>query len=161
MEVVLALSIILVVALSSAPHHVRKAPSMPAPPTTGAGRWNARALPIITSLVDDLRAIDSHTSQPTQAEPGWLGTDDARLRTDAAAAQRLQAPPNPGMRTAWTVTLDHLWRAERTLGAAVTSLDPATVALAHQQFAVAGAGLLRIGQAISPQPRPDLTVTGR
>jgi len=157
----LALSILLVVALASAPHHRRESPSTPATPPTGAGIWNARALPLVTSLVDDLRAIDTHTSQPTQAQPVWLGTDDARLRADATAAQRLQPPPNPGMRTAWTTTLGRLWRAERTLGAAATSLDPATVALANQQFAVAGAGLLRIGQAISLPAPSGLAVTDR
>jgi hypothetical protein len=134
---------------------------MPATPTTGTGLWNERALPIVASLVDDLRAIDSHTSQPTQAEPVWLGTDDARLRADVGAARQLQPPPEPSIRTAWTATLSRLWRAERTLGAAATSLDPATVALAHQQFGVVGDGLLRIGQAISPSAPPGPAVTDR
>jgi hypothetical protein len=101
-------------------------------------------------LVDDLRAIGRHTADPTHAEPAWLSSDAARLQADLDAAQRLQSSPDPIIRPAWTQTLGHLSRSDRTLQVAAKSLDPATVALAHDQFAVAGDGLVRIGQAISP-----------
>ena len=119
-------------------------------PLTKTGVWNAHAVPIVTSLADDLRAIMRDTADPTQAEPAWLGFDDARLRTDLDAAQRLQPSPDPIVRTAWTETLGRLLRSDRTLEAAASNLDPATVELTHQQFTVAGDGLVRIGQVISP-----------
>lgn len=161
METALGVSILLVVALASATHHPGKALSTPSAPLTGASIWNAQALPIVASLVDDVRAVDSHTSQPTQAEPTWLGTDDARLRADVDAARRLQPPTDPSMRTDWSAALSRLSRAERTLGAAAANLDPATVALAHQQFAVAGDVLLRIGRSIAPPVPPGPAVTDR
>jgi hypothetical protein len=45
--------------------------------------------------------------------------------------------------------VDRLLLADRTLHAAATNLDPAAVALAYQEFAAAGDGLLRMGETIS------------
>jgi hypothetical protein len=104
----------------------------------------------VISLVDDLRAIQNHTADPSQPDLTWLGSDDARLQADIGAAQRLQPAPDPTMRTAWTAVLAQAGVTYRTLRAAATNLDPATVALAHQQSTVAGDGLLRMGQVLSP-----------
>jgi hypothetical protein len=54
------------------------------------------------------------------------------------------------MRPAWRTAVSRVQVADRTLDAAATSLDPAAVALAHQQFGAAGDELLRMGQALSP-----------
>jgi hypothetical protein len=112
--------------------------------------WDQQAVPVVISLVDDLRAIESHTADPTNAVPAWLGADDSRLRADVTAAQQLRAAPNPTVRGFWSLAVSRLAAADRTLHAAAGSLDPAAVALAHQQFATAGDDLLRLGQAVSP-----------
>ena len=53
------------------------------------------------------------------------------------------------MQTAWSAALGRLLLADRTLPAASVNLDPAAIALAHQQFAMAGDDLLGIGEGIS------------
>jgi hypothetical protein len=112
--------------------------------------WGSQAVPVITSLVDDLRAIETHTADPSHPVTAWLRSDDARLQPDLNAAQRLAAPPDQTVRTVWSNTLAQLTVAGRTLHAAASTIDPAAVALAQQQFAVAGNGLLQLGQAITP-----------
>jgi hypothetical protein len=101
-------------------------------------------------LVDDLRAIENHTADPTGADPASLSNDDSRLRTDLAAALALQPSPDSTVRPAWSAALSYLAQGDRTLRAASTNPDPAIVALAHQQFEIAGNSLVRIGQAITP-----------
>jgi hypothetical protein len=103
----------------------------------------------VIALVDDLRTIESHTADATQVDPASLSSDDARLQADFGAAGRLQPSPDPALQSGWTAVLSRLWLAQRTLHAAASSLDPAAVALAHQQFTVAGDGLLSVGEQIS------------
>jgi hypothetical protein len=112
--------------------------------------WDQQAVPIVISLVDDLRAIETHTADPTNAAPALLGADDSRLRTDVAAAERLGAAPNATVRGYWSLVVSRLAGADRTLHVAASSLDPAAVAMAHQQFAATGDELLRLGQAVLP-----------
>lgn len=112
--------------------------------------WGGQAVPVITSLVDDLRAIELHTADPSHPVTASLRSDDAQLQSDLGAAQRLDAAPNQSVRTVWTSALARLSVAGRTLHAAASTIDPAAVALAHQQFAVAGNDLLQLGQAITP-----------
>jgi hypothetical protein len=136
----------LTVALASAPSGSRRAPS--AAPTQ-LGSWNQQAVPIVIALVDDLRSAETHTTDATQADPASLSLDDSHLQADAAMAQRLEPSPEPGLQSNWTAALSSLSLAQHTLHAAATSLDHATIAIAHQQFAVAGDNLLRVGQQIS------------
>jgi hypothetical protein len=112
--------------------------------------WDSQAVPVITSLVDDLRAIESHTADPAHPVTASLQADDARLQRELYAAQGLAAPPGQTVRTVWSGTLARLAIAGRTLHAAARTTDPAAVALAHQQFAVAGDDLLQLGQTVAP-----------
>jgi hypothetical protein len=105
---------------------------------------------VITSLVDDLRAIELHTADPVHPVTASLRSDDSRLQPDLRAAQRLVAAPDQSVRMVWTAALARLTVAGRTLQAAASTIDPAALALAHQQFAVAGEDLLHLGQAITP-----------
>jgi hypothetical protein len=107
-------------------------------------------VPVITSLIDDLRAIELHTADPSHPVIAWLRSDDSHLQPDLSAAQQLAAPPDQSVRTAWTGTLARLTVAGQTLHAAASTIDPAAVALAHQQFALAGDDLLQLGQAVAP-----------
>jgi hypothetical protein len=107
-------------------------------------------VPVVTSLVDDLRAIELHTADPSHPVVAWLRSDDSHLQPDLRAAQQLAAPPDQSVRTVWTDTLARLTVASQTLHAAVSTIDPAAVALAHQQFALAGDNLLQLGQTVTP-----------
>ena len=146
----MALSILLTVALASAHHGPQQAAAVPATPPTNPAIWTQRALPIVVSLVDDVRAVEADTVDPTHPDPARLYTDDSRLRADVAAAQRLGPSPEWSMKTVWTSTVTRLSLADRALHAAAANRDPAAVTLTHQLFSVTGDSLLRIGRAMTP-----------
>jgi hypothetical protein len=50
----------------------------------------------------------------------------------------------------WGRVLAQFVTPQRTLAAAATTLSPATVALAHEQFAAAGDALVQLGQELRP-----------
>jgi hypothetical protein len=118
-----------------------------ADPSALAG-WGRAGVPSITSLIDDLRAIETDTAHPGAATPPALARDQARLLTDLATAERLPTPPGATVAAGWRQTLVELAGAGRTLRAAATSDDPATIVVAHQRFELAGNGLLAVGQAV-------------
>jgi hypothetical protein len=122
----------------------------PATPPRNPGSWTQRALPIVISLVDDVRAAEADTADPTQADPARLQTDDSRLQADLASAERLEPSPAWTMRPVWTSTLGRLSLGDRALHAAAGNLDPAAVTLAHQLFSATGDSLLRMGRAMTP-----------
>ena len=146
----MAFSILLAVALASAHHGPHRAAPLPATPSTNPAIWTQRALPIVVSLVDDPRAAEADTVNPTHADPARLQIDDSRLRADVAAAQRLEPSPESSMKAVWTSTVTRLSLADRALHAAAANRDPAAITLAHQLFGVTGESLLRIGRAMTP-----------
>jgi hypothetical protein len=158
-EAGVALAILATVALASAgggpggaprPPAVAAGPGLGPVPSSELAAWGRQAVPVITSLVDDLRATETHTADPSHPVTAWLRSDDSQLQRDLNAALRLAAPPDQTVRTVWSGTLARLTVAGRTLQAAASTIDPAAVALAHQQFAVAGNSLLQLGQAVTP-----------
>jgi hypothetical protein len=116
--------------------------------SSALGGWGRAGVPSITSLIDDLRAAETDTAHPGAAPPA-LTQDQARLVSDLATAERLPAPPGGAVATVWHQTLAELAGAGRTLRAATTSNDPAAIVVAHQQFELAGNGLLAVGQAVA------------
>jgi hypothetical protein len=149
-EMAVALSILLTVALASVHHGPRQAAPIPGMPPTNPAIWTQRALPIVVSLVDDVRAAEADTVDPAHAVPARLHIDDSRLRADVAAAQGLEPSPESSMKTIWASTVTRLSIADRALHAAATDEKPAAIALAHQLFDVTGESLLRIGRAMTP-----------
>jgi hypothetical protein len=147
--------ILATVALASAGGGPHPTPAPAAGPSaagtrSGLASWQGQAVRVITSLVDDLRAIELHTADPSHPLPASLWSDDSHLQPDLRAAQQLTAPPDRFVRTVWTGTLAQLTVAGRTLHAAASTIDPAAVALAHQQFALAGDDLLQLGATVTP-----------
>jgi hypothetical protein len=83
---------------------------------------------MITSLIDDVRALQTDT-------PAARPRDDSHLRTDLDAARRLSAPPDSIAAAVWLRTLGQL--------AAATIHDPAALA-------AAGDDLLQLGEMVQP-----------
>jgi hypothetical protein len=110
--------------------------------------WSRTGIPAITSLIDDLRVIELGTGPGTTVSPASLGQAASRLGQDLAAARTLPAPPDGAVAALWTRTLDVMANGERALGTPTARPDPTTIAEAHLQFAIAGADLLDVAQAI-------------
>ena len=158
-EMAVALAILLAVALASTGGGPRAAPAS----SSALVAWGRGAVPVITSLVDDLGSIESDTAHPANVAVVALRADFSTFETDLVTAQHLSEPPAAAIRTTWTATLSQLTAAARTLGAAVTTLDPAAVAVTHQRVATAGAGLLQIGRSLAAggEPGPGPPSRGR
>jgi hypothetical protein len=100
-------------------------------------------------LVDDLGSIEGDTAHPAAVDVVALRADFSRFQTDLITVRLLSKPPGATVRATWTATLAQLAAAARTLGTAVTTLDPAAVAVTHQRVATAGAGLLQVGHSLA------------
>jgi hypothetical protein len=110
--------------------------------------WSRTGVPAITNLIDDLRVIEVSTAPGTTVPPASLSQVASHLGHDLAAARMLPSPPDGAVAILWTRTLGEMATGDRALGTATVQPDPTTIAVAHLQFALAGADLLEVAQAI-------------
>ena len=84
------------------------------PQASPQARWDSRALPAITLLVDDLAVLrtDSAAGSPAAAATAH---DAATLASDLARARLLGPPPAPALRSIWA---DCLSLVDETVAAA-------------------------------------------
>jgi hypothetical protein len=144
MELAVAATVLVTVALVSAGGGARPSPV----PASQAAVWSRQVVPVVIALVDDLRAVNAHTTDPTATASPSVVADEARLRADIEAARRLPPAPGNGLHPLWAGVLDRLTLGDRTLQVAVSSQDPTAMALARQQLATAGDALVQLAQVI-------------
>jgi hypothetical protein len=121
----------------------------PAPESTALSAWWQNAVPVYTNLTGDLTAIEQDTSNTLSAAAAALASDAARLGQDLARAHQLPAPPDQAA-ASWNQVLAQFVTPQRTLAAAAATLSPATILLAHDQFAMAGNALVQLGDELRP-----------
>lgn len=125
------------------------APTPVAQQSSPLASWERDGVPAITALIQDITTAERDTEDPPNASAAALTADAGHLAADVSAASRLPAPPGSADARLWRSSLSQLAGARGTLVAATGTLSPAAVAVAHQQLAAAGAGLLQIGQALT------------
>jgi hypothetical protein len=147
-ELVVAFVVIAVVAVTTSGRLDTSASTPPSPALTS---WWQGAVPVVTNLVGDLTAIERDTNSAVNANPASLGSDFNRLRQDLVDARALPAPPGRQATALWSMILAQFAAPQRTLAAAASTLSPATVALAHVQFAAAGNALVQLGEQLQAE----------
>ena len=152
LELAVAAALVAVVALVAGVGHGGEAAPVPASssaPTIPAGvtAWEQEGVPAITAIVGDLTTASEATANPSAVTAPALSAAGTRLAADLAAARRLGVPPtSTGATALWRRSLSDLSAGLHSLNAATTSLSPAAVSLAHQQFVTAGNELLQVSQ---------------
>jgi hypothetical protein len=147
-EVGVAVAILLTVALMSGRGGASSAPA----PSTAITAWDRRAVPVITQLVGDLTAIERDTAPNQGFSLVRLRHDDTDLRRDVVTAQGLGSPPaDSALAALWTLTLQQLAGGQVVLDEAVARPTSAAIAHVHQQLALAGDGVLQLGQNVQSE----------
>jgi hypothetical protein len=146
----LAVALVVVAAVAVGTSGRVNTTELPPAAAPALGSWWLSAVPAVTNLVGDLGAIERDTSSALNADPAVLGSDSSRLEQDIAQARRLPAPPLSAV-ALWARILAQFAGPQRTLDAAASTLSPATVALAHEQFAVAGETVVQLGEQLRAQ----------
>ncbi|MGH2930608.1 MAG: hypothetical protein ACRDL8_20560 [Solirubrobacteraceae bacterium] len=147
-EAAIALAVLVAVALASAGGGPVHEPN----PSTSIAAWSDAAIPVITNLVDDVRAVatDVATSVPSPALPG----DTATLRHDLASARRLPRPPDARAGRAWADSLAEVGAAVEDLTDGGPHPASSDAAAALHKLHEAGGSLLELGQLATGEQKP-------
>jgi hypothetical protein len=142
-----AAAVILLTGLAFAAPGGRSAP-VPVESST-LTRWTPRALPVLAKLINDSTAIENGTDPASVLAPALPRNSAADYAVDLAAAQRLTAPPDPGLAQAWRSMLRQLAAAAPDLET-IAHPDQAAMTRTHLRFAAVNTVLLEFQQAIRP-----------
>ncbi|MGH9115467.1 MAG: hypothetical protein ACRDWW_06500, partial [Acidimicrobiales bacterium] len=141
-EAGVALAILLAVAFAGAGGGPSHEPS----PSASMAAWGDAAVPVVTNLVDDLRAVAADMVAPV---PGpTLRADTATLRRDLAGARRLPGPPDARAGRAWADSLAEVGAAVQDLTNGGPHPGSREAAAAQRELGEAADSLLEVGSLV-------------